>query len=172
MKLKSLKELNVLLNNSDTYKGKMKDYQTNHSSHDNINYYSIKLNDYQNFLYKRALFGIKIYDKEFINTMHYSKIKRIKKVNRRTQMLINKLKQKKSNQKCLILLKIFHNSKLAKDLFSTKKVEYDDNFINTLPLKSLNITKFDIIKMLIDEKVLPSNFYTLKNDKEKLKGVC
>ena len=42
-------------------------------------------NSYQNFLYKRALFGLSVYQKDELEKMHWDKKRRIEKVHQRAQ---------------------------------------------------------------------------------------
>ena len=52
-----------------------------------------KLNPHQHFLFKRILHGLKMYTKDEIDKMHWDKKRRIIKVWKRAQDVINKWKQ-------------------------------------------------------------------------------
>jgi hypothetical protein len=127
------------------------------------NYEKDPFNSRQNFLYKRALIGVGIYNKEEIAEMSNDKIKRINKIHRKTQTILNLWKQE---------LMISKSNKMIKSLFTN--VEYglmkeilnnnfiDKDFICTLSFKDLGITKAQVINRLITEKILPKNFHELK----------
>lgn len=165
--LKTLQELDSLVNNSVEYNGKLTEYQQvglnpNTEKH-HIKYQQYKLNKYQNLLYKRALYGLKAYDEKELETMHDDKKERIKKVNKRAQRCINLFKQEKMNLLCDKLYNNFLNrSKLAKNMLSLEKNIVDPNFINRLDLKSLGIRKEHIIERLMNNGILPKDFYELK----------
>lgn len=160
MKINSIEELGTLLNNSPDYKGKIPKYQTKgRKKYQTV----INLNPYQTLLYKRALYGLKMYSAEEQNKMHWEKKKRIQRVSIKTQISINLLKQELVNQGCkTIFEEFFPNSELAKNVLSDTKITTDSRFINTLDLKSLGITKEIIIDRLIKAEILPKNFYKLK----------
>jgi len=60
MTTKDFKDLAKLNNNDVNYKGKLKNYQLNATK--KIIYETDKYNKYQNFLYKRALYGLNMFD--------------------------------------------------------------------------------------------------------------
>ena len=120
-------------------------------------------NSRQNFLYKRALNGVGVYDKKEIDEMSNEKLKRINKIHRKTQVILNLWKQEmlisKSNKMITLL---FGDVKygLLKEIKDNKAIDKD--FICTLSFKDLGITKSDVINRLIVEKILPKNFHELK----------
>ena len=82
------------------YKGKFKSLQEFGSFYTGKPYAKYEkdpYSEYQNFLYKRALYGLKMYDQDEVKTMHWQKKKRIIKVNKRTQTIINTWKQEITN---------------------------------------------------------------------------
>lgn len=161
-KLNSLKELKILKNNSPEYQGKLSEYQNTGSKH-NDKRYTQELNSYQNLLYKRALYGLNLYSKEELKSMHWERKRRIKRVNKRAQNSINLFKQERFNTLCDHFYKsFFSRSKLAKDLFSLEKSKTNPKIINTLELQTLGIRKEHIINRLVQEGILPKNFYELK----------
>lgn len=164
--LNSLEELSVLKNNSPEYKGKMPKYQQKGSRQNKKKYTKYeqhKFTPYQNELYKRALFGLNMYNEKEIKAMHWEKRRRIKRVNRRAQETLNILKQERVNMLCDKLYnEIFPKSTLAKNVFSAGKSTTDPKIINTLDLKSLKITKEHVIRRFVDEGILPKDFYNLK----------
>lgn len=126
-----------------------------------------KYSSYQNYLYKRALYGIKSLSEEELKSTSKQKLERIKRVNRKAQSVINVYKQKitilYSN---LLFEKFFPNSPFAD--FMLSNTETDKNFINKLSFKDLNIHKDDLVKIFIEEGVLPKNFMNLEQDPNKL----
>src|SRR5690606_33497345 len=111
----------------------------------------------------RALYGLSAYNEEELKTMHWERKKRIRKVNKRAQKIINIFKQERLNILCDHFYKTFcFKSKLAKNLFSLEKSFVDANIINTLEFETLKITKKDIIERFIIEGILTKNFYKLK----------
>lgn len=120
-------------------------------------------NSRQNFLYKRALIGVGVYDKKEIDEMSNEKLKRINKIHRKTQVILNLWKQEmlisKSNKMITLL---FGDVKygLLKEIKDNKAIDKD--FICTLSFRDLGITKSDVINRLIVEKILPKNFHELK----------
>jgi hypothetical protein len=117
--------------------------------------------EYQNFLYKRALFGLKMYTQEEIKTMHWQKRKRILKVHKRTQSVINIWKQEITNHytNCFFQ-QIFPKSPIALDII--KESHTDKHFKSSVSFKDLSIKKNDVIKKLHQEGVLPKDFFELK----------
>lgn len=117
-------------------------------------------NAYQNFLYKRALYGLKMYEDNEVKTMHWQKKKRIIKVNKRTQHILNIWKQEISNvytQK--FFEQVFPKSPVTKSL---KGYNYTDpKFKCKLSFKDLGIKKEQVIQKLHQEGVLQKNFYEL-----------
>lgn len=126
--------------------------------------------EYQNFLYKRALFGLKMYTQEEIKAMHTQKRKRIMKVHRRAQHELNLYKQEKFITITNKILGMFNgkSSSLAQELidnFSEPDPKFKCN--RELSFKDLGIEKKQIISMLIKKGVLPPNFEKLNETKEK-----
>lgn len=130
-----------------------------------MEYEKDEFNTYQNFLYKRALFGLSVYTKEEIDKMHFDKKNRINRVYKHAQNVLNLWKQEIfiviSNR---LLEEKFSNSPLARiiiEKFSTP----DPVFINGCDFKTLGINKKMIISKLISKGVLPNNFYEIKEPK-------
>lgn len=120
------------------------------------------LTPYQNFLYKRALFGLNIYTEDELSVMHELKKKRIKRVHQKTQYILNTWKQEMCNQFTNDLLKTyFPNSELALEIVTESVEETSEHFVNKTSMKQLGVSKTDIINKLIEYKILPGNFYTL-----------
>jgi len=145
------------------YKGKfssLQEFGNSYKGKTYTKYESDVFNKYQNFLYKRALYGLKMYDDSEINIMHWQKIKRIRKVNKRTQRIINIWKQELTNSYTTSFFEqIFPKSPITKGLQETNYT--DPEFNCKLSFKDLGVKKENVIKKLHSEGVLPKNFYEL-----------
>jgi hypothetical protein len=120
-------------------------------------------NQYQNFLYKRALFGLKIYTPEELDAMKKEKRARINKIQRKTQKTLNVYKQEIVNSLTNnIFQRYFPNSPITRALLGEFNFT-DYEYVNTLDFKALGIGKEHIVNRLIREKILPKNFYELKS---------
>lgn len=162
------KQLEELKSRKDKfeYKGNLIEYQLlgNRNNEERYMTYEVDpFNQYQNFLYKRALFGLKIYSQEEISAMNKEKRIRISKVHRKTQRILNVYKQEVVNMLSNnIFKKLFPASSITKALLG--KLDFVDNdFISTLDFKTLGITKDHIVNRMIQERILPKNFYELKS---------
>lgn len=123
----------------------------------------ISLNDYQNFLYKRALYGLKVYTQEELDEMHPEKQERITRVYWKAQRVLNKYKQEIINEESNRIMKVlFPHSQLTKLLLTELNVT-DPRFRNDLTFRQLGIDKPHIVNKLIERRVLPKNFYILDN---------
>lgn len=148
------------------YSGKLSEYQIM-ASNTIMKYEVDSYNNYQNYLYKRALYGLKAIDEKELVTMCSKKKQRINKVYTKGQMVINLYKQKLTNAYSNLFFKTFFpNSGITDFLLGIN--ELDSNFKNTLTFKDLNISKEDIITIFIEEGILPKNFMELKQDPNML----
>jgi hypothetical protein len=146
------------------YDGKLASYQRygNKLYKQPVQYEKDPFNSYQNFLYKRALFGLAVYTQEELVKMHTDKKKRIEKVHIRAQSILNVWKQELCNQWSVKLLeKLFWHSKLIKEINEKFGDELDPSYISKVDFKSLGVQKLDIVNKLIQEKILPNDFYKL-----------
>ena len=122
-------------------------------------------NVYQNFLYKRAMFGLSVYSPEELEKMNPDKRNRVQKVHLRCQYVLNIWKQQICNQFTNNLLRTFFPTRDEAKLFFVKHAEtVDPMFKNTLNFKDMGVRKEHIVQKLIQEGVLPKNFYSLKPD--------
>ena len=141
-------------------KKQIKNYQL-YNDKTYIQYEQDKYSEYQNYRYKRVLYGLKSLPQEEVKKMCDKKKRRINSVHYKAQGVINIAKQRLSiawtNK---FFMTYFPKSKLALDLAELNEV--DRNFKNKLTFKDLNLSKDDIITILMDEKILPSNFLSLK----------
>jgi hypothetical protein len=127
-----------------------------------IQYEQDKYSVYQNYLYKRALYGLESLSEKELATICSKKKQRINNVYKRAQTVLNIVKQKLtikySNN---IFQRLFPNAEITKAMLEYKEV--DSKYKNTLTFKDLKMSKDDIIRIFIAEGVLPKNFLSLKN---------
>ncbi len=124
-------------------------------------------NDMQNFLYKRAIFGIKVYTDEQLSKMNHDKKRRVVKVHKRCQTILNIWKQELCNDFTnRIFEKLFPRPEMSKFFYVTNRNTTDLEFMNTLNFKEMGISKKQIVDKLIVEGVLPKDFYNLKNNED------
>jgi hypothetical protein len=154
-------------------KENVKNYQLNASTK-TTQYLSDGYSQYQNYLYKRALYGLDSLDEKELVTMCSKKRQRIVNVYKRAQIIVNKLKQEITIQQSNFIFKtLFPNSPITEFLLS--ETETDEKFKNTLTFKDLNISKDQIISIFMAEGVLPKNFLSLEgpqNQLPRLKNEC
>jgi hypothetical protein len=125
-------------------------------------------NEYQNFLYNRALFGLSVYSAEEVQVMHYDKKKRIIKVHTRAQTLLNLWKQQIVNVLSNhLFITFFPESPITKELLEKFGDVTDELHINKMSLRSLKIKKADVISRLIEEGILPRNFNELTSNQNE-----
>lgn len=148
------------------YKGNFDKFQTEGSKLGNKNYQidGVALNDYQQFLYNRALYGLSVYSKEDMIMMSKSKRNRLQRVYKRSQDILNLWKQEIVNAKTnSMLITLFPKSPIT-NYFTNDGNFVDTEYINTTNFKDLGIKTKDVIQKLLDEGVLPKNFYELKTN--------
>jgi len=122
---------------------------------------------YQNYLYKRALYGLDSLTEKELTTMCSKKKQRIINVYKRAQLTLNKFKQQLTiSYSNLIFETLFPNSPITQFLLADN--ETDEKFKNTLTFKDLGIEKQDIIAIFIAEGILPKNFLDLKDAPNQL----
>ena len=148
------------------YSGKLEEYQL-YKGKTYTQYETDKYTEYQNFLYKRALYGLKSLPQAEVDKMSKQKRIRITKVNRRAQRVLNTAKQRRviaiTNA---MFSKWFPDSKFTK--FMLGNTDTDVKVRNTLNFKDLNIDKDEIIRIFIDEGILSKNFLSLTTDPHSL----
>jgi hypothetical protein len=117
---------------------------------------------YQNYLYKRALYGLDALTEKELATMCSKKKQRIINVYKRAQVTLNKFKQHLTIAYSNVIFEtLFPNSPITQYLLADN--ETDEKFKNTLTFKDLGIEKQDIIAIFIAEGILPRNFLDLKD---------
>ena len=130
-------------------------------------YKSDQYNQYQNYLYKRALYGLSALTEQELATMCSKKKQRIINVYKKAQVVINKLKQQATIKYTNFIFEaLFPKSPITQALLAD--TETDDKLINTLNFKDLNIDKSQIITIFIAEGVLPKNFLSLDGPQNQL----
>lgn len=130
-------------------------------------YQQDRYNQYQNYLYKRALYGLSALTQDELATMCSKKKQRVINVYKKAQVVINKLKQQATiSYTNFIFEALFPKSPITQALLS--ETETDDTLINKLNFKDLGIEKKDIISIFIDEGILPKNFLSLEGPQNQL----
>jgi len=128
-------------------------------------------NEYQNFLYNRALFGLGVYSKEEVAVMHWDKKKRIIKVHKRAQTLINIWKQEIVNALSNYFFNnVFPGTPITEELHGEILNGTDELHINKMSFKTLRIKKEQVVERFINDGILPRNFNELTPTKEKVVG--
>lgn len=122
-----------------------------------------KYSPYQNYLYKRALYGLDSLSVEELKSMCSKKKSRIINVYNRGQLVVNKYKHQVTKQLTDKLL----GSLFPKSLLISEIIKFDDidnNYKNTLTFKDLSIEKDMIVELFITEGILPKNFLSLEKN--------
>tara|TARA_R100001082_G_scaffold95069_1_gene62181 strand:+ start:46 stop:555 length:510 start_codon:yes stop_codon:yes gene_type:complete len=120
-----------------------------------------KLNPKQHFLFKRIIHGLKMYKSEELNKMHWDKRRRIIKVWKKGQNVLNELKQFVSYKKMQPIFRIFTKSELGREIYEIP-FEYMPDYNNKLTLKELGINYEDLILKFMGVGLLPKNYLSLK----------
>jgi len=147
-------------------KQQIKDYQLN-AGKTYMNYETDGYSQYQNYLYKRALYGLDALSEQELATICSKKKQRVVNVYKRAQVTLNKFKQQVTIQYSNFVFKtLFPNSPITSILLADTEV--DESFKNTLTFKELGINKDQIITIFINEGILPKNFLSLDKDPNSL----
>ena len=141
------------------YMGLLTEYQLVMNTGSFVEY--IKLNPKQHFIFKRVLHGLKMYNEAEIAKMHWDKKRRVIKVWKRGQHVINNLKQYVAWQQVKPILRIFAKSELGKAIHEMP-YEYLPDYKNKMTLKELGINYEDLIVKFIGVGLLPKNYLSLK----------
>jgi hypothetical protein len=150
----------------EKFKKDVKNYQLNVSKV-YLQYEQDKYSEYQNYLYKRALYGLNSLNEQEIVTMCSKKKQRIVNLYKRAQIVLNKLKQEITISYSNFIFKtLFPNSPITEYLLSD--TEIDIAFKNTLTFKDLDINKDKIITIFMSEGILPKNFLSLELPQNQL----
>jgi hypothetical protein len=147
-------------------KQQIKDYQLN-AGKTYMQYEVDSYSQYQNYLYKRALYGLNALTEQELASMCDKKKQRISRVYLKGQQAINVYKQKLTTAYSNLFFKtLFPNAPITDFLLGNDEI--DVNFKNTLTFKDLKISKEDIITVFIQEGVLPKNFMEMTSDPNQL----
>lgn len=147
-------------------KQQINNYQLN-SGKTYMQYETDGYSQYQNYLYKRALYGLDSLSENELATMCSKKKQRVINVYKRAQVTLNMFKQKVTiAQSNFIFKTLFPNSPITSFLLTDNEV--DEKFKNTLTFKDLGITKDQIITIFISEGILPKNFLSLERNPNEL----
>jgi hypothetical protein len=152
-----------LLEDYKLYGDKRRKYYAEEQVYENERY-----NQVQNFLYKRALYGLNLYNKREIRELKPYEKHQIQKVTNRTNKLLNVWKQKLIIKRSNELFELFPNSPLAQDLIKNKRV--DPKLRNKFTFGDLSMRKEDVIDKLLEAGILPKNFYNINNE-NKIKAL-
>jgi len=129
----------------EEFREALKNYQwpQNMAKYEQDNY-----NNYQNYLYKRALYGLSSITEEELTTMCSKKKQRIVNVYKKAQITLNRVKQEITiKQGNLLFQWLLPESPITAYLFANSDV--DDKVVNTLTFKDLSINKQQIITILL-----------------------
>jgi hypothetical protein len=97
--------------------------------------------------------------------MDLQKKKRIVRIHKKTQTILNLWKQEIVNTLAnKLFTDIFPRMDITNTLVEKFGIEGDPEYVNKMSFKMLNISKFQIVEKLIESKVLPKNFKTLEDD--------
>jgi hypothetical protein len=145
------------------YLGMMSDYHTVSKEVVQTIVY-INLTPTQSMLFKRVLHGMNAYKPEEVSSMHWDKKRRIKKVWKRGQNVINRMKQRLTNKRVNQVLNdsVWAHTSVIKQLTNMSIDMTDDTLINRLSLKDLGIQYEDLIIKFYHEGLLPKNYFELK----------
>jgi predicted DNA-binding protein YlxM (UPF0122 family) len=149
------------------YSGNLENYQLMNQRPTVMQYETDSYSQYQNYLYKRALYGLETLSPQEMAAMCSKKKQRVINVYKRAQVVLNKFKQQLTIQYTNVFFKtLFPNSPITDFLLSES--ETDEKFKNTLTFKDLNISKEQIITIFMTEGILPKNFLSLERDPNSL----
>jgi len=136
---------------------KLRRYYTPEQQYDTDSY-----NQVQNFLYKRALFGLNIYNPNEVKELTPKEKFKIISLQHKAVKEMNVLKQQRIIQSTNNILALFTQSTLAQAII-------DDNYVNPklsnkFTFSDLNIKKDQVVARLHKARVLPENFYQIKSN--------
>lgn len=115
---------------------------------------------YQNRLYKDAVYGLSSYTITDLKKMSISEKVEIKKINKLAQRILNEWKQEiVSKLVDDFLLNVFYNSRTVKKMIMYSYNYTCEKVVNHLSFAELNISKRHIALKLMEQKILPDNFF-------------
>lgn len=132
---------------------------------------TVYLNDYQHEIYNAAMYGLNMYSPKELHKMPFQKKRKIREFHRKVQRTLNLWKQELVNnlfeKLCTMPVNNFSTNPFSKVFDDTvigiKKFgkKTDDLFRCTLTFEQLKINRQQIIYKLIQEDILPDNFFQL-----------
>ncbi len=138
--------------------------QLHGTTHNSTHYQRVapeNFNSVQQFIYRKALYGLAVYEPHEVKKMHPREKFEIIKVQKRAQHIINVFKIDTMNDWLRGFFgKYFHNSAQAKEFMSDKHTSYDE--VTNVSFKDLGINKYMIAQKLVEKKVLPMDFFELQ----------
>lgn len=113
----------------------------------------------QNYLFKRALYGLRGVPNHIIINMTPEEKQIVYNQYKKTRELLNQWKKDIYNNTSHRLFgNLIQNSKFAKDLLTTDNYEE----VEELSLTDFGISKTQLIQKLVDNEILPKNFYYIE----------
>jgi len=145
------------------YRGRNSEYNTNNGKRAKaLDSVVVDYSKYQNFLYKKALLGLKIYNQNAVKRMKEEEVTTIIRNQKKALRVISVYKQKKvielSNG---LLTAMFPKGRVTSELLTPELSRWGKQYKVTLKNEDLGITKTEIISLLVDNGVLPKDFYEL-----------
>jgi hypothetical protein len=123
------------------------------------------LNVTQTELYRRAMYGLKIYPQPVIRAMTNLQRRKITKKSKRAQNVLNIWKQQICNAMAnRIIEKTFKMTPVVRQLLELHADYVDIEYVNNIPFKDLGVKRHHIIRKFIIEGILPSDFYDLRDE--------
>ena len=121
------------------------------------------LNKTQNFYYKRAILGLRVYTPEQLSMITKEKKDRIKRVHKKAQSVLQVLRYQKLVQTSNDTLNTFFSrGNIYTQLMSESVTFISPDLRVTQDDQQLGITKEDILSVLLESGVLGPNFLNLK----------
>lgn len=119
-----------------------------------------EFNELQNKIFMQTIYGISYFKSEDVMTMSEDKIREIKSISIRAKYIINNFKQEVVYKKVdALMLKLFPKSPITKAFINTKGV--DPSLECIVKADDLKLSNTLIAKRLMEEKLLPENFFNL-----------
>lgn len=146
------------------YQGRLSEYQTMPKvRQEQISFEGLNLE--QTELYRRAMYGLKIYPQDTVRSMTNLQRRKITKKAKRAQSILNLWKQQICNAMAnKLIAKYFKMTPVVETLLNLHPDYVDVEYVNNLSFKDLGIKRTDIIRKFIREGILPNNFYDLKDE--------
>ena len=129
------------------------------------------LNEFQEHLYNRVVYGLDIYDHKEVRKMHPAKRKRIVEKHYKTRKVLNDWRLEIIYSLSNSLFSLFkqhtvvegqESSKIHfRPLINTDASPCKSDIADAMSLAELGITRVQVIDKLIKSRILPHNFYEL-----------